>query len=313
MESYMHAPLQPVAGRSFTGNGPTTHQIELGDRKFLHPGRLRWLRAIGWAVVLLVVVATLAPMAGRFVGGLFPKDSGPLQLLASLVGIAVGLGVYVLAVRLAEGRRASELAVRPMLPQLIIGLLIGAAMFATVMGIMAVFGLYDIQALGMAPAWTAVRKALQAGVIEELLFRAIFLRLIWRAFGPWIAFAASAALFGFGHIANPHATVFAAICIALEAGILLGAFYALTGRVWMSIGVHIAWNFTQGYVFGAAVSGTDMGPAIARSTARPGIAEWLTGGPFGPEASLPGVLVCLAVGVTVLWMAWRTGKLAKQP
>ena len=309
----MHASTQSVAGQSLATTRQMSRPIELGERKFLHPGRLRWLRAIAWAVLLLVVVAALAPMSGRFVSGLLPKESGPLQLLASLIGIAVGLGVYVLAVRLAEGRRASELAVRPMVPHVLLGLLIGAAMFASVMGIMAVFGLYDIQSLGMAPAWTAVRKALQAGVIEELMFRAIFLRLVWRAFGPWIAFAASAALFGFGHIANPHATAFAAICIALEAGILLGAFYALTGRVWMSIGLHIAWNFTQGYLFGAAVSGTDMGPAIACSTARPGFPEWLTGGAFGPEASLPGVLVCLAVGLAVLAMAWRAGRFAKQP
>ncbi|WP_126944693.1 CPBP family intramembrane glutamic endopeptidase [Xanthomonas sp. BRIP62409] len=309
----MHAPTPAVSNSALTTHGHASHRIALGERSFLQPGRLRWLRAIGWAVLLLVAVATLAPMAGRAVGSLLPKDSGPLQLIASLVGIAVGLAVYVVAVRLAEGRRASELALRPMLPQLSIGLLIGAAMFAAVMGIMALFGLYDIQALGPAPAWTAVRKALQAGVIEELLFRAIFLRLVWRAFGPWVAFIASAALFGFGHIANPHATAFAAICIALEAGILLGAFYALTGRIWMSIGVHIAWNFTQGYLFGAAVSGTDMGPAIARSTATPGFPQWLTGGAFGPEASLPGVLICLAVGLSVLWLAWRAGSFAKQP
>ncbi|MCC8620100.1 CPBP family intramembrane glutamic endopeptidase [Xanthomonas vesicatoria] len=309
----MHAPTPSVANSALSAHSHPSHRIALGERNVLQPGRLRWLRAIGWAVLLLVVVATLAPMAGRGVGSLLPKDSGPLQLVASLVGIAVGLAIYVLAVRLAEGRRASELALRPMLPQLTIGLVVGAAMFATVMGIMALFGLYDVQALGPAPAWTAVRKALQAGVIEELLFRAIFLRLVWRAFGPWVAFAASAALFGFGHIANPHATVFAALCIALEAGLLLGAFYALTGRLWMSIGVHIAWNFTQGYLFGAAVSGTDMGPAIARSTARSGFPEWLTGGAFGPEASLPGVLICLAVGLTVLWMAWRAGSFAKQP
>ena len=67
----------------------------------------------------------------------------------------------------------------------------------------------------------------------------------WRAFGPWIAFAVSAALFGFGHIADPNAPVFAAICIALEAGIMLGAFCALTARVWVSIGVHAAWPFTR--------------------------------------------------------------------
>ena len=28
--------------------------------------------------------------------------------------------------------------------------------------------------------------------------------------------------------------------------------YALTGRLWVPIGLHLAWNFAQGYIFGAA-------------------------------------------------------------
>jgi membrane protease YdiL (CAAX protease family) len=37
--------------------------------------------------------------------------------------------------------------------------------------------------------------------------------------------------------------LFAVFCISLEAGVMLGAFYALTDRLWVSIGVHIGWNF----------------------------------------------------------------------
>jgi hypothetical protein len=147
--------------------------------------------------------------------------------------------------------------------------------------------------------------------MEEVILRAIILRLLWRAFGPWAAFALSAALFGAAHLGNPNASVFAAICIAVEAGVMLGAFYALTGRLWVSIGVHAAWNFTQGYIFGAAVSGTDFGPAIGASTARPGFADYLTGGPFGPEASLPALAVGTGVGVVVLLMAWKAGRFSR--
>ena len=89
---------------------------------------------------------------------------------------------------------------------------------------------------------------------------------------------------------------------------MLGAFYALTGRLWVPIGVHMAWNFAQGYLFGAAVSGGDLGPAIARSTARPGMPEWLTGGAFGPEGSLPALVVCTIVGAATLWLAWKAGR-----
>lgn len=282
-------------------------QIDLGERRFLRAGRLRWLRAVAWAFVLFVLVAASSAWTAKLLGA-WTGTSGLAQFAPYLASVAVALGVYVLAVRLCEDRWPSELAMRPLLPQMVAGLLLGAAMFATVMAIMAACGLYEIRFAGPAPAWVAVGKAVQAGVVEELMLRAILLRLLWRAFGPWVAFAASAALFGFAHIGNPNATVFAAMCIALEAGIMLGAFYVLTGRIWMSIGVHAAWNFTQGYLFGAAVSGTAMGPAIAHSTARAGVPDWLTGGAFGPEASLPGLVVCMAVGLAATRRAWRAGR-----
>ncbi|WP_339931181.1 CPBP family intramembrane glutamic endopeptidase [uncultured Brevundimonas sp.] len=309
----MRSKLFSVPGltRALTA-GQGVHPIELGERRFLHPGPLRWLRAVGWAVALFFLIALTSLPTSEALGKWWPQTSGMAQLAATVIGAVVALVVYGLAVWLAEGRRPTEIALRPLVPELGVGLLVGGLMFAAVMGLMAVFGLYDIQSLGLAPAWVSAGKAIQSGVIEELMIRAVLLRLIWRAFGPWVAFALSAALFGFGHIANPNATVFAAVSIALEAGIMLGAFYALTGRIWVSIGVHAAWNFTQGYLFGAAVSGGDFGPSIARSTARPGVPEWLTGGAFGPEASLPGLVVCTAVGLAVIWLAWRAGHFARR-
>ncbi|PPU75659.1 lysostaphin resistance A-like protein [Xanthomonas sp. NCPPB 1638] len=296
-----------------TSAAPATHAphaIALGERGILRPGRLRWLRACGWAVVLFFLVAIPTGVVTRSLGSLWPKSNEPVQFAVSTFGALVALGIYALAVRLAEQRTPSEIAVRPMLPQLAIGLLAGAAMFSAVMGIMALFGLYDIQATGPASAWTPLRQALQAGVVEELMMRAAILRLLWRAFGPWTAFAVSSAVFGFSHLGNPNATVLAAVCIALEAGVMLGAFYALTGRIWVSIGAHTAWNFTQGYLFGAAVSGIAPGAAIARSTPNAAMPDMFTGGVFGPEASLPAALVCLAVGLSVVWVAWRTGRFA---
>ncbi|MDO9609687.1 MAG: type II CAAX endopeptidase family protein [Brevundimonas sp.] len=309
----MRSTLFSVAGaaRILTA-GQGVRPLELGERRFLHPGPLRWLRAVGWAVALFFLVALAALPTIEVLGQLLPQTDAA-RFVANLAGALVALAVYALAVWLAEGRRPSEIALKPMLPELGVGLLIGSAMFAAVMGIMAGFDLYEIRSLGAASVWTAAGRAVQSGVVEEIMIRAILLRLVWRAFGPWIAFAVSAALFGFGHIANPNATAFAAICIALEAGIMLGAFYALTGRIWVSIGVHAAWNFTQGYLFGAAVSGGDFGPAIASSTARPGLPEWLTGGAFGPEASLPALVVCTAVGLAVMVLAWRAGQFAKRP
>ncbi len=284
--------------------------VALGDRRVLHPGMLRWLRALGWMVLVgfLCVLSFGAPYS---ILDHFLPDTGAIDVASNLVCAVIALGVYTGLVWFGEARAPAELALKAALPGLFWGLVIGVLMFASVMGIMAVFGFYDIVFTGPAPAWKAIGGSIESGVLEELLLRAVILRLVWRAFGPWVAFAASAVLFGGGHLGNPNATVFAAVCIAVEAGIMLAAFYALTGRLWVSIGVHAAWNFTQGYIFGAAVSGSDFGPAIAHSTARPGFADWLTGGEFGPEASLPALFVGTLVGVVVLWMAWKAGRFSK--
>src|SRR5262249_33040625 len=160
------------------------------------------------------------------------------------------------------------------------------------------------------PAWRAAGLAIQAALIEEILVRAILFRLLWRAFGAAVAFAASAAVFGLGHMFNSGATVVSVLCIALEAGIMLAALYALRGQLWVSVGVHAAWNFTQGYVFGAAVSGRATGPALAHSVARSDANVLLSGGAFGPEASLAALLVCTGVAMVALWLAWKAGRLS---
>lgn len=284
--------------------------IALGDRRVLAPGRLLWLRAMLWMIALFFICIAAFGASMQLIQQIVPKSDLELRFVGQCVGVLIALSVYALLVRLGEARLPSELALRPALFETLVGIALGAAMFAIVMGVLSGLGLYDITYLGPVSAWAAAGKAVEAGVVEELAVRGVMLRLLWRAFGPAPAFGLSALAFGGGHLFNPESSLLAAICIMLEAGIMLGAFYALTGRLWMSIGVHAAWNFTQGYVFGATVSGSDLGPALARSTARGDVPIWLSGGGFGPEASLPALIVCTAVGSATLWHAWRSGKLS---
>jgi membrane protease YdiL (CAAX protease family) len=162
--------------------------------------------------------------------------------------------------------------------------------------------------------WNAIALSIQSGFVEEILLRLVVLRLVWRAFGLWPALLFSAALFGVLHLVNPNASWFAAIAIAAEAGIMLAAFYILTGRLWVSIGVHAGWNFTQGWVFGAAVSGTNDfsgGPLLLLPVR--GLPQPLSGGGFGPEASFAGLVVGTLVGVATLRLAWRRGRFGTDP
>lgn len=296
-------------GASLKSYNTVRNGIVLGDSRVLKSGRLRWLRSLGWMVGLFALVLLAVGPAMTVVRHILPTGTPQLAFLANIISGVLAVSVYALLVRFGEDRHPDELAIKPAPAQLAAGLALGAAMFGTVMVIPMAFKLYTIDWLGSAPAWRAGGHAIQAALIEETLLRAILFRLLWRAFGPVPAFIVSAAVFGVSHIVNPGATIVSVLCIALEAGIMLGALYALTGRLWVSFGVHAAWNFTQGYVFGAAVSGGEAGPALAHSVARPEASVLLTGGSFGPEASLPALLVCTGIGVGALWLAWKRNRL----
>jgi len=56
---------------------------------------------------------------------------------------------------------------------------------------------------------------------------------------------------------------------------------------------------------GATVSGNDVGGSIAVSTAHPSTPAWLTGGTFGPEASVLALLLVTTVTLPALSTAGR--------
>jgi uncharacterized protein len=115
-------------------------------------------------------------------------------------------------------------------------------------------------------------------------------------------------LFGLMHFPNPQATVLSSVAIALEAGVMLAAAYMVTRRVWLAIGIHVAWNFTQSGIFGVTTSGVDSTGYLEGHLHGPSL---LSGGAFGPEASIVAVAVCLAAGLYLLRVADAKGRIVK--
>ena len=296
-----------------TDVSPRAAGLDLGSRRFLHPGPLRWLRALGWGALLFVLfgliygVLSFATTPGRI-----PLAPSLSTVLTAVVSIA-GLALYAVMVRAAEARWPSELDLKRAAPEVLIGVALGVAMMSVVVGALVVSGLYEISGPRAASPWDMVTIAISSGAFEELMFRAILLRLLMRALGAWPALALSAAFFGFAHLGNPNATPTAAVAIAVEAGLMLAAFYMLTGRIWMSIGVHGAWNFAQGWIYGARVSGLEVKESLYLSGPKDAAHAWLSGGGFGPEASLPAMIVGTAVAVAVLHRAWKKGNFKAFP
>ena len=254
------------------------------------------------AAIALVIVIGVIQASAKAAG--IPSHSVAGVLIALLIIVAT-LATYAGFVRAIERRDVAELSRTNAAPEFASGFVVGVALFALTMLVLWSFGVVDIEAAG---GWQALGypllDALVAAVTEEVLMRGVLFRMVEERLGSWIALAFSAALFGALHAFNPGATLTSSIAIALEAGVLLAAVFMLTRRLWMVIGLHMAWNFTEGGIFGASVSG---GEAHGMLTSRFHGADVLTGGAFGPEASIVAVVICLAAGAAFLWLAWRRG------
>ena len=241
-----------------------------------------------------------------------PKDDSPALLLVVVLVCAMALGGHWVFNRYVDATPHSDVAGRGAVQESGAGIAFGFLLFSFITSIVWALGGYEPGALiGWHTIWQMLATfALAAGVLEEILFRGLLFRYVERMTGSWVALALSALLFGFAHYQNPNAGLIPAIAIAIEAGIMLGAIYMLTRRLWAAIGVHAAWNFTQGWVFGIPVSGFNEQGLISSTRNGP---DWLTGGEFGLEASLVAMVVATTAGLVVLWMAHKKGRFVAFP
>lgn len=148
-------------------------------------------------------------------------------------------------------------------------------------------------------------------LLEENLFRGFLFQRLLGGVGPWAAQIALASLFALGHWGSPGMAgptrVVAAVDLFLGA-VLFGLAYLRTRSLALPVGLHLGWNWTQGPVLGFGVSGYEHAGWWRPSF--PGEAVWLTGGAFGPEASLFSPLVSLLL-IVLLWR-WRGSVVARR-
>jgi uncharacterized protein len=267
------------------------------------------VRILAGVVIVVATFAIIQVGAGFAARNPNIKYFFSVTRLPALVIVVAVLLVYYGFARWFEKRPVPELDARSALPNLIIGIALGAIVFALTIGVLSLLGVYravDVDSWNVL--WPNVMAAAVAAVFEEVLFRGIIFQITEESLGSWLALVISALLFGAAHLLDKNANLQAGVAIALEAGVFLAAAYMVTRRLWFVFGVHFGWNFTEGGIFGAAVSGTTAPGLLKADVTGP---VYLSGGMFGVEASVVAITICFLVAMAFLWRAKQKGEFVR--
>ena len=283
---------------------------------FLSPHEPR-LRA-GWRLAIQTILM-LVLLGGLSIPVYLPAILLHWNLAGALVTIlntlvelvAFTLSIY-LSRRFLDRRSFASLGLRldrRILPDLLTGIAITFVMMGSIYLAMRLLGWlqfsgfawqFDPPPVVLGQTLLFLLIFILVGWSEELLSRGYHLQTLASGINLFWGVLISSAVFGALHLANPHASWVAALGI-LFAGLFLALGYLRTRQLWLSIGLHIGWNFFEGVIFGFPVSGTASYPLLRIQVSGPPL--W-TGGAFGPEAGLI-VLPAILLGALLIVLYTR--------
>ena len=235
-----------------------------------------------WKWVLLLIASFVLALL-MYAGAQMAGDISAIDWVNWIIAIAVSaamIALYAVFVKWFEKHPARDIPRSKLVGDTAKGLAVGAGFMAAVVLVMMAFGLYRITGAGTDRPLAIISAFflfLYVGVGEEILFRGVLFRWIDEKWGFVAALTVSALLFGAMHYGHKY-----------------------SGTLWLPIGIHWAWNFVQGNVFGFQVSGGNAGKSLLQATVNG--PDCLTGGAFGAEASI--ITVILGLGLSV-WFLWR--------
>lgn len=228
-----------------------------------------------------------------------------METLELILSFLFPLLLCLLWVKFVEKRKISSLGLMKegSISNFLKGFLIGFLMFSTVTLMMYISGTISIEQninkgikfipgiLIILPGWI-----LQSST-EEILSRGWLMHVVGARHKPIIGFIVSSVMFGFLHILNPGVDLISIVNIVL-VGFMFGLYVINTQDTWGACGLHAAWNFSQGNIYGFSVSGLNASSNSLLTFSSKG-STLLTGGKFGPEASIFSTIV-LGIAIIIL-------------
>ena len=263
---------------------------------------------IGFIFCAGIVVFAQIGLSKLLAGTTMEKEEK--MLLIGIVVASISIVTYTWLFRFYEKRTITELSTKGIGKNLSLGICLGIALQSlTILVIYLNKGFTVISVNSMLFMLPSLAMAFTSAIFEEILFRGIIFRITEEKLGSYWALIISAVIFGTMHLANPHSSIFAALGLAIQAGLLLAAAYIFSRNLWFPIAIHFAWNFTQSGIFGVSTSGNNMGTSLL--TTKIEGAEWFTGGQFGPEGSIQATVFCLIATIVLMLFNHKQRRIIK--
>ncbi len=265
-------------------------------------------------IIIGIIVIGCAVAIGQLGGqSLLEKVHISADYKSVIIGILIAslaLASYITLFSFYEKRQITELKFTHFGKNAGIGFSVGFILQSLVILVIYTYGGYTV--LNINPisfVLPGFAIALTSAIFEEILFRGIIFRLTEEKLSSTIALVVSALIFGLLHLQNKNSSIFSAMSIAIQAGVLLAASYIYSKNLWLPIFLHFAWNFAEAGIYGAVISGNIITKSLF--TSKISGPEIITGGLFGPENSIQATVFCLIVGIIFIIIAKRQNKFIK--
>ena len=273
-----------------------------------------------WAIILSLIfmyggsligsLATVPLYLALLNVPLFFNNQNLLSLLITLFSFAFISLLIFFRVKVIEKRSLSSIGFSKnnWLKKYSLGFLIGLVMMSIIVLILLLFGYITVEKNPIQPVGVSAISSVLVilfgwiiqGATEEIVTRGWLLNVLSSKYNIGVGLLISSTLFGLMHLTNPNVNYIAVINIIL-VGLFYGLYVIKTNDLWSVCGMHSAWNFAQGNIFGFEVSGLDIsvGTLIDLNLVEN---DFITGGVFGPEASIVATFVLLLSIIILLFI-----------
>ncbi|PCF83573.1 CPBP family intramembrane glutamic endopeptidase [Staphylococcus delphini] len=243
-------------------------------------------------LVTFLLPSLISPMIGLLKG----NPTFEIGSVASIIGMLVTVILMPIVMTKVSKIKLSTLGItkEKAITQILIGSAVGILALSFVACVIFLLGGIKIESNSLMLTTGLIGGLfffILQGTWEDLIYRSYLMPHFSKKYGDKIAVIATSVIFTLGHALNPNMQILPVMNLFI-AGVVFALVYYYSGNLLFVGALHGLWNFSQGYIFGAEVSGNSIPVSLFKSIAIPG-KEVISGGDFGFEGGIVTTIVGL--------------------